>query len=103
MAPLLPPILVNPFLMQNPTNELVSIIIPAFNAAAFIEETIQSICRQTCQSWEIIIVNDGSTDNTAEISKAFKDPRIQCITQKNTGVAAARNKGLFFAKGEVIV
>ena len=81
----------------------VSIIIPAYNAAPYIEETIQSIYKQTYQSWEVIIINDGSTDNTAGIIKSFKDPRIQCITQKNAGVAAARNKGLHFAKGEFIV
>ena len=89
--------------MQNQDSDLVSIIIPAYNAAAYIEETIQSVRKQTHQSWEIIAINDGSTDNTADIIKAFKDPRVQCITQKNTGVAAARNKGLFFAKGGFIV
>src|SRR5436190_1386178 len=84
-------------------NHLVSIIIPAYNAALYIEETIQSIYQQSHQAWEVIIVNDGSTDRTAEIIKSFKDPRVQCITQKNAGVAAARNKGLHFAKGEFVV
>jgi glycosyltransferase involved in cell wall biosynthesis len=89
--------------MQDHSGELVSIVIPAYNAAAYIEETIQSIRSQTCPSWEIIVVNDGSTDNTTGIIKSFKDPRVQCITQKNAGVAAARNKGLHFAKGEYVV
>jgi teichuronic acid biosynthesis glycosyltransferase TuaG len=89
--------------MQNQSKELVSIIIPAYNAADYLEETVQSILNQSYQSWEMIIINDGSTDNTMEISKSFKDTRIQCITQKNAGVAAARNKGLFFAKGEYVV
>jgi teichuronic acid biosynthesis glycosyltransferase TuaG len=84
-------------------NHLVSIIIPAYNAALYIEETIQSIYQQSHQAWEVIIVNDGSTDRTAELIKLFKDPRVQCITQKNAGVAAARNKGLHFAKGEFVV
>ena len=88
--------------MQN-QNHLVSIIVPAYNASSYLEETIQSICNQAYQSWEVIIVNDGSTDNTLEIIRSFKDPRIQSTTQKNAGVAAARNKGLFFAKGEFIV
>jgi teichuronic acid biosynthesis glycosyltransferase TuaG len=89
--------------MQNQTTELVSIVIPAYNAADYIEETVQSILNQSYQSWEIIIVNDGSTDNTIDIIKSFTDHRIQCITQKNAGVAAARNKGLAFAKGEYVV
>ncbi len=84
-------------------NHLVSIIIPAYNAALYIEETIQSIYQQSHHGWEVIIVNDGSTDRTAEIIKSFKDPRVQCISQKNAGVAAARNKGLHFAKGEFVV
>lgn len=81
---------------------LVSIIIPAYNAATYLEETIQSIYAQAYQSWELIIVNDGSTDTTAELMRSFKDSRIQSTTQKNAGVAAARNKGLFFAKGEFV-
>jgi glycosyltransferase involved in cell wall biosynthesis len=84
-------------------NHLVSIIIPAYNAALYIEETIQSIYQQSHYGWEVIIVNDGSTDRTTEIIKSFKDPRVQCISQKNAGVAAARNKGLHFAKGEFVV
>lgn len=88
--------------MQN-QNHLVSIIIPAYNAASYIEETIQSIFNQTYQSWEIIIVNDGSTDNTMDVVRSFTDKRIECITQKNGGVASARNKGFYFAKGEYVV
>jgi glycosyltransferase involved in cell wall biosynthesis len=88
--------------MQEVAN-LVSVIIPAYNAASFIEETVQSVCRQTYQRWEIIIVNDGSTDGTAEIINSFNDTRIVSINQENAGVAAARNKGLLHATGEFIV
>src|SRR6185503_3925511 len=88
--------------MQN-QNHLVSIIIPAYNAGSYIEETLQSIFNQTYQSWEIIIINDGSTDNTLDVVKTFTDKRVDCITQKNGGVASARNKGLYFAKGEYVV
>ena len=84
-------------------HHLVSIIIPAYNAEPYLEETIHSVIAQTYSSWEVVIVNDGSTDNTLNIAKSFKDPRIQAITQKNAGVAAARNKGLFFAQGEFVV
>jgi len=84
-------------------DRLVTIVIPAYNAASYIEETIQSIYKQTYPFWEIVIVNDGSTDNTDEIIRSFRDDRITHIIQKNAGVAAARNKGSLYAKGEFIV
>jgi glycosyltransferase involved in cell wall biosynthesis len=84
-------------------DHLVSIIVPAYNAASFIEEALQSIYVQSYRSWELIVINDGSTDNTADLVKSFKDRRVQCITQKNAGVATARNKGLFFSQGEFVV
>jgi glycosyltransferase involved in cell wall biosynthesis len=88
--------------MQNvPT--LVSVIIPAYNASAYIEETIQSIVSQSYQKWEIIVVNDGSTDKTTEIIGCFTDSRLKLVNQQNAGVAAARNKGLLQANGEFIV
>ncbi len=92
----------NPVSMQSQSH-LVSVIIPAYNAASFIGETIRSVVQQTYHSWEIIIINDGSTDNTVEIIETFKSDRIRFITQKNAGVAVARNKGLFFANGEFVV
>jgi glycosyltransferase involved in cell wall biosynthesis len=72
---------------------LVSIIVPAFNAEKTISDTIASIVKQTYNKLEIIIVDDGSTDRTAEIvqSIAIKDHRIQLIKQQNAGVAQARN------------
>jgi glycosyltransferase involved in cell wall biosynthesis len=82
---------------------LVSIIIPAYNAAPFLVETIQSLCNQTYTHWEAIIVNDGSTDNTATICDSFIDKRVSTIHQSNTGVATARNNGLALAKGDYIV
>jgi len=94
---------VNASIIMQSQNHLVSIIIPAYNAASYIGETIQSIFHQTYQCWEIFIVNDGSTDNTLDVVKSFTDKRIDCITQKNGGVASARNKGLHFAKGEYVV
>lgn len=82
---------------------LVSIIIPAYNAVPFLAETIQSLCNQTYSHWEAIIVNDGSTDNTATICDSFIDKRVSTIHQSNTGVATARNNGLALAKGDYIV
>ena len=88
--------------MQN-QHHLVSIIIPAYNAASYLEETILSIYKQSYSTWEVILVNDGSTDNTLELIRSLNDRRITVINQKNAGVAAARNKGLHFAQGEYIV
>lgn len=78
----------------------VSIIMPAYNGERFIAQAIDSVLAQTWTNWELIIVNDGSTDNTAAILATFKDPRITVITQRNQGQAAARNAGLNIAKGK---
>lgn len=85
-------------------NQLVSIIIPCYNAEMFIAETIKSVINQTYSNWEIIIVNDGSTDNSATILNQFseKDNRIQLINKPNSGVSDTRNKGLEVANGEFI-
>ena len=84
-------------------NNLVSVIIPAYNAERFIKETIDSVKNQTYASWEIIVVNDGSTDTTVEIINKELSERIRLINQDNAGVSAARNKGILFAKGEYLV
>lgn len=83
--------------------KLVSVIIPAYNASKFIGETIQSVIDQTHKNWELIIVDDGSTDSTAEKINAFSsDPRIKSVRQNNAGVSTARNHGLELAKGDFI-
>ncbi len=82
---------------------LVSVIIPTFNRAHLIRETIDSVLKQTYQNFEIIIVDDGSTDNTAEVVKSYSDPRISYFYQPNSGLPAkARNVGLTRASGEFI-
>ena len=83
---------------------LVSIIIPAYNADRFISETIDSILKQTYDSWELIIVNDGSTDKTKEIIGKYisSDSRIRIINQSNKGVSIARNTGIENAQGQFI-
>ncbi|MBW6482147.1 MAG: glycosyltransferase [Vicingaceae bacterium] len=85
-------------------NSLVSIIIPCYNAEKYIAETIQSVINQTYSNWEIVVVNDGSTDNSATILNQFseKDNRIQLINKSNSGVSDTRNKGLEVANGEFI-
>ncbi len=83
---------------------LVSVVIPACNAEAFIEYTLESVLAQTYQEFEIIIVDDGSRDRTIEIVQSFldRDSRIQLFKQSNLGVAAARNLAMQHAKGEYI-
>lgn len=72
----------------------VSIIIPTFNRAAFLKESIESVFAQSFKDWELVIVDDGSNDSTFEIVESFKDPRINYIRQNNRGVSAARNAGV---------
>lgn len=83
---------------------MISIIIPAYNAEKYILETINSVINQTFKDWELIIIDDGSTDKTANIVKEFceNDKRINYYYQKNSGVSVARNFGMSKAKGEYI-
>lgn len=83
---------------------LVSIITPSFNSEKFISDTIQSIKNQTYQDWEMIIVDDGSTDGTVSIIKEFlTDSRIQLYQlDQNSGTGVARNKAITLAKGRYI-
>jgi teichuronic acid biosynthesis glycosyltransferase TuaG len=84
---------------------LVSIITPAYNASQYIEETISSVLKQTFRNWEMIIVDDCSTDNTREKTKALgaEDERIRLIClEENGGAAVARNRGLQLARGRYI-
>ena len=82
----------------------VSVIIPAYNVSLYIEQCIKSILNQIYKNIEIIVVNDGSTDNTGEILEklSLMDERIKVIHQKNSGVSSARNTGLEIATGEFI-
>ena len=82
----------------------VSIIIPAFNYGAFIRHTLDSIFNQKYKSWECIVIDDGSTDNTADVVRGYadRDERVIYVYQKNGGTSKARNSGLSRAKGEYI-
>ena len=77
-----------------------SIIIPAYNAENSIQKSIDSILNQTYNNYEIIVVNDGSTDNTINLIE--KNSKIKIINQKNLGVSSARNTGIENAKGDFI-
>jgi glycosyltransferase involved in cell wall biosynthesis len=83
---------------------LVSVIIPAYNAANYIRETIESALSQTYSNIEVLVVDDGSTDTTPEIVSHFthQDPRVSLLQQANAGVAAARNLAISQANGEFI-
>jgi glycosyltransferase involved in cell wall biosynthesis len=84
-------------------NTLVSVIIPAYNRAAVLPRAINSILAQTYQDFEIIVVDDCSKDNTDEVMRSLRDPRIRYIKhEKNKGGNAARNTGIKEAKGELI-
>ena len=89
---------------NNNINEypLVSVIIPAYNASRYIVSTIQSVLNQSYRYLELIIIDDGSKDNTAELVKTFTDERIQYFYQLNQGVSVARNTGISKAKGDFI-
>jgi len=79
----------------------VSVIIPTYNRANFVTKAIDSVLAQAFNDYEIIVIDDGSTDNTREVLKPYRD-KIQYIHQKNSGVSAARNAGIKIAKGEWI-
>ena len=84
--------------------DLVSIIMPSYNTAKFIDETIESVLKQTYENWELIIVDDCSTDNTDEVvNKYLSDSRIKYFkNEKNSGAAVSRNRALREAKGRWI-
>ena len=80
----------------------VSVIMPAHNRETFIRDSIDSVLAQTFTDFELIVVDDGSTDTTAAIVDSYTDPRIRLIRQPNQGVSVARNTGLEAAQGEFI-
>ncbi len=86
------------------TKGLVSIITPCYNGAKYISETIDSVLAQTYENWEMIIVDDGSKDNSAEIVREYmtNDSRIKLLQQANAGSAAARNNGIRECDGQYI-
>ncbi len=81
---------------------LVSIIIPLYNSAESLQRTMQSVLAQTHQPIEVILVDDGSTDNSYERAKQFESDHIVVLQQTNAGAAVARNTGLAAAKGTFI-
>lgn len=81
---------------------MISVIIPLYNKEKQIAHTLQSVFKQTFQDFEVVVVDDGSTDSSVAEVEKFSDSRIRLIHQKNAGVAAARNRGIEEAKGDLI-
>ncbi|MBL8266076.1 glycosyltransferase family 2 protein [Steroidobacter sp.] len=96
------PVSAGPSPTRNGLPGTITVIVPTYNCGRFIAESIQSILAQTLQPEEIIVVDDGSTDDTEQVVGTFTDPRIRYIRQQNAGVSVARNTGLSAARGEYI-
>lgn len=87
------------------TDFMVSIIIPAYNCAPYLGETLDSVLRQTYTDWECIVVDDGSSDNTFEVAELYscKYSNIKCYRQENSGPSAARNNAIAHSSGEFLL
>lgn len=85
-------------------NPLISIIVPCYNQAQYLDECLQSVVNQTYENWECVIVNDGSKDHTAETAKKWVeiDSRFKYVYKENGGLSSARNAGISISKGEFI-
>jgi len=89
--------------MSNGNQPLVSIVIATHNYGQYIEQAVESVIKQTFTDWELVIIDDGSTDNTKEnLSSLLKDKRITYFWQENLGQPKAKNRGIQLAKGEFI-
>ena len=84
--------------------ELISVVVPVYNCAPYLDACMQSLQAQTWQNWEAVLVDDGSTDGSAALCDAWaeKDPRIRVLHQKNAGVSAARNAGIEAVQGDYL-
>lgn len=89
---------------QLNSNPLISVIVPCYNQARFLRDSLTSLLNQTYKNWECIIVNDGSTDNTTDVAAEWccADNRFRLINQENKGLSGARNRGIVEAKGQYI-
>ncbi|MBX3348220.1 MAG: glycosyltransferase family 2 protein [Nitrospira sp.] len=81
------------------TEPLVSVLLPVYNAASYVQEAIESILRQTYRNFELIVVDDGSTDESGRVIQTITDPRIRVVHQPNRGLSAALNRAIEMAQG----
>lgn len=84
------------------SNGKISVIMPVYNAEQYLGESIKSVLNQSWQNWELIIVNDGSSDQSQGIIDSFTDERIKRVNQDNQGVSSARNKGMKLSEGNFL-
>ncbi len=80
----------------------VTVVMPLFNKASYVRRALASVLGQTFQDFEIVVVNDGSTDGGPDLVRQIQDPRIRLLDQKNAGVSAARNRGIREAQSELV-
>ncbi len=80
----------------------VSVVLPSYNSMTYLPETLESVLRQTFTDFEVLIINDGSSDNIVQWASGLVDPRVRLISQQNQGVSVARNTGIAQAQGEYI-
>jgi glycosyltransferase involved in cell wall biosynthesis len=89
--------------MQNKTDIFFSVIIPCYNGAKYVKRAVTSVLAQTYADFEIIVIDDGSTDNSLEVLKTVVDPRIKVVAQENKGLSAVRNRGITEARYPYII
>lgn len=87
---------------QNRRRPLVSVVLPVFNGERYLQDAIGSILGQSCRDFELIIINDGSTDDSSSIIEQYDDPRVRYYTQSNIGLAGTLNRGIGLARGSYV-
>ncbi len=88
--------------MKNSITPIISVVIPMYNVEAYIKTSLDSVLAQSFKAFEIICVDDGSPDNSVDIVKRYNDPRIRIVSQRNRGLAAARNTGINHARAPFV-
>src|SRR5215213_5581398 len=90
--------------MAEGMSPLVSVLMPAYNAGRYVAESVESVRAQTFRDWELVVVDDGSADDTGEVVRRFaaRDARVRYVRRENGGQAAARNTGLREARGPLV-
>ena len=84
------------------TTPLISVVLPVYNGAADVRKAVESILAQTFEDYELILINDGSKDDSARVLESLSDPRIRLYHQDNMGLAGTLNRGIGLARGRYI-